>query len=241
MTILCLETSTKVCSVGLGKKGVLLQIQESNESNYSHSENLTVYIEQICDKVNVYLKEIDAVAVSKGPGSYTGLRIGVSAAKGLCYALNKPLIAINSLEAMALRVKMQTENKKELNRFFCPMLDARRMEVYCALYDSQLKEVIPTCAKIIDETTVETVFMPYLENKKSIIYFFGEGAEKCKAYLNHPQIDFIDNIQDSSQYMLPLAEKKFIENKFEDVAYFEPFYLKDFVSTKHASNTNVTL
>lgn len=241
MTILCLETSTKVCSVGLGKKGVLLEIQESNESNYSHSENLTVYIEQICDKVNVNLKEIDAVAVSKGPGSYTGLRIGVSAAKGLCYALNKPLIAINSLEAMALRVKMQTENKKELNRFFCPMLDARRMEVYCALYDSQLKEVIPTCAKIIDETTVETVFMPYLENKKSIIYFFGEGAEKCKAYLNHPQIAFIDNIQASSQYMLPLAEKKFIENKFEDVAYFEPFYLKDFVSTKHINHINVTL
>ena len=122
--------------------------------------------------------------------------------------------SINNINRQKPVIKKQTENKKELNRFFCPMLDARRMEVYCALYDSQLKEVIPTCAKIIDETTIESFFIPYLENKNSLIFFFGEGAEKCKKYINHPRIAFIDNIHTSSQYMLPLAEKYFIENKF---------------------------
>lgn len=240
MTILCLETSTKVCSVAIGRNGNIVALQDSDESSYSHSENLTAYIEQTCSKANIGLKEIDAVAISKGPGSYTGLRIGISAAKGLCYALNKPLIAVNSLMSMALNVKAQTENKKELNRYFCPMLDARRMEVYCALYNSTLKEIIPTSAIVIDQTVIETTLKYYLNN--SVIYFFGEGAEKCRPYLEHPNICYVENIKASAQHLLPIAEKYYSENKFEDVAYFEPFYLKDFVSTsKKMSNSNIIL
>ena len=225
--ILCLETSTKACSVALGQNGKLIALKESLDENYSHSENLTVYIQEVCTQTKVSLKDVDAIAVSKGPGSFTGLRIGVSTAKGLCYALNKPLIAINSLEAMAAGQIRNT--KYEIRNLFCPMIDARRMEVYCAVYDEQLNEIKKTSADIIDENS----FSDLLQKHK--IYFFGDGADKCKVKITHSNAIFTGDFNPSAQFMLTLAEKCFSEKKFEDVAYFEPFYLKDFVDTKKST------
>ncbi len=220
--ILCLETSTRVCSVAIGKNGKLISLKESADEKYSHAENLTVFIEDVCRETKVSLKEIEAVAVSKGPGSFTGLRIGVSAAKGLCFALNKPLIGINSLEAMT---RGQVSSiKYQVSDLFCPMIDAKRMEVYCAIYDSQLNEIKKTSAEIIDENS----FSDLLEKNK--IYFFGNGSEKCQEKIKHPNAVFLQSVNPSAQFMISIAEKYFAENKFEDLAYFEPFYLKDFVS-----------
>jgi tRNA threonylcarbamoyladenosine biosynthesis protein TsaB len=222
--ILCLETSTKVCSVALGQNGKVLALKESSDEKYSHAENLTVYVQEVCKQAKISLKDIDAIAVSKGPGSFTGLRIGVSTAKGLCYALGNPLIGINSLEAMAEgQVKSQ---KLKVKSYFCPMIDAKRMEVYCAVYDEQLNKIRKTSAEIVDENS----FFDLLVKNK--IYFFGDGAEKCKLQITHPNAVFIDNIHPSAQSMPAVAEKYFSEKKFEDLAYFEPFYLKDFVGTK---------
>ena len=378
MTILCLETATKVCSVSIGKNGQVIALKESSEEKFSHAENLTLYIQEVVKQANIDLKDLDAIAVGKGPGSFTGLRIGVSTAKGLCYALNKPLIAINSLEAMAVdaiqkfavlfcltpipsprgegispiyhtakrniwdslkeygremrkaptkaeellwerirdkktgyKIRRQhaidkficdfvclekqlvieldgtihqfqkqedklrdeiigdkrfsilrfsnkevfdgvdavvSEIKKilderilpplrggkegganQITTFFCPMIDAKRMEVYCAVYDENLNEIKKTSADIIDETS----FIDLLEKHK--IIFFGDGAEKCKSKIKHPNAVFIDDVNPSAQFMIPLAEKYFAEKKFEDVAYFEPYYLKDFVGTKSSS------
>ncbi len=373
MTTLCLETSTKACSVALGKNGKLLALKESIDEQYSHSENLTLYIEDVCNQAKIHLQNIDAIAVSKGPGSFTGLRIGVSTAKGLCYALDKPLIAINSLEAMAAgQIRNSLENRlspnpspqgegsspiyhtakrkiwdglkeysremrkaptkaeellweklrnkktgykirrqhaidkficdfvclekqlvieldgtihkfrkeedklreeiigdkrfsvlrftneevyddiylvvsqiktileskfppplrggegggaKETKKLFCPMIDARRMEVYCAIYDEQLNEIKKTSAEIINENS----FTDLLQKNK--ILFFGDGASKCKQIISHPNAVFIDDIHPSAKFMVPLAERCFTEKKIEDVAYFEPFYLKDFVDS----------
>ncbi|HEY4797814.1 MAG TPA: tRNA (adenosine(37)-N6)-threonylcarbamoyltransferase complex dimerization subunit type 1 TsaB [Bacteroidia bacterium] len=226
--ILCLETSTKVCSVALGQNGKLLALKESLDEKYSHSENLTLYIEDVCRQAAVSLQEIDAVAISKGPGSYTGLRIGVSAAKGLCYALNKPLIAVNTLEAMAAG---QISNlKSKVSNLYCPMLDARRMEVYCAVYDENMKVVFPTSAIIVDENFISKVLYSQSSILNSQFIFFGDGAEKCKEKIAQPNARFVGNIFPSAQHLIPLAEKNFSEKKFEDLAYFEPFYLKDFVS-----------
>jgi tRNA threonylcarbamoyladenosine biosynthesis protein TsaB len=226
MTILCLETSTKSCSVALGENGKLLSLKESVDEKHSHAENLTLYIEAVCKQAKINLKEVDAIAVSKGPGSFTGLRIGVSAAKGLCYALDKPLIAINSLQAMAASYISQKPEARSQKPLFCPMIDARRMEVYCAVYDEQLNEIKKTSADIIDESS----FADLLKQNK--IYFFGDGSSKCRITITHPNAVFIEGIDPSAQFMLPLAEKLFAEKKFEDVAYFEPFYLKDFVDGK---------
>ena len=218
--ILSLETSTKVCSVALGQNGKLLALKESADEKYTHAENITLYVKEVCTQAKVSLKDIDAVAVSKGPGSFTGLRIGASTAKGLCYALEKPLIAINSLQAMA--VGQISRRKTQDARLFCPMIDAKRMEVYFAIYDEQLNEIKKTFTEIIDENS----FSDLLEKNK--ILFFGDGAEKCKAKIKHPNAGFIDNVNPSAQFMIQLAEKYFSEKKFEDVAYFEPYYLKDF-------------
>lgn len=226
MTILFLETSTKVCSVALGQNGKVISLKESSDEKFSHAENLTVYIEEVCQQAKVSLKEIDAVAVSKGPGSFTGLRIGVSTAKGLCYALNKPLIAINSLESMAVGCINRQSSVISRQSLFCPMIDAKRMEVYCAVYDEELNEIKKTSAEIIDGNSFSDLF------KKNKIIFFGDGSEKCKSPRvlgAHPNAIFIDNVNPSAQFMIPLAEKSFAENKLEDLAYFEPFYLKDFV------------
>ena len=225
--ILNLETATTVCSVSLAKDGDLLAYKDLN-GNYSHAENLTLFVEDVLKQANINLSEIDAIAVSKGPGSYTGLRIGVSAAKGFCYSLNKPLIAINTLQHLSLAVSENlTSHISRPNSIFCPMIDARRMEVYCAIFDADNNEIKATSAEIIDETS----FSDSLEKNQMI--FFGDGSAKCKDVLSqNKNAIFIDGIVPSAKNMISLSEKAFINKQFEDVAYFEPFYLKDFVAGK---------
>ncbi|MES2140681.1 MAG: tRNA (adenosine(37)-N6)-threonylcarbamoyltransferase complex dimerization subunit type 1 TsaB [Bacteroidota bacterium] len=229
--ILNLETATTVCSVSLSKDGQLLAVKEQN-GDYSHAENLTLFIEDVLKQAGIKLSEVDAIAVSKGPGSYTGLRIGVSTAKGLCYSLNKPLIAINTLQHISLSVSKNPQIPiSDLQALFCPMLDARRMEVYCAMFDSLNNEIAPTTAEIIDEQS----FSDLLNNR--LIYFFGDGAAKCKNILSaNKNAIFIDDIFPSAKNMISLSEKAFLNKEFEDVAYFEPFYLKDFVAGKKKGN-----
>jgi len=218
MSLLLIETATTMCSVALSENGKILAIKEIN-NGYTHAENVTVFINEVSEKANKKLTEIDAVAISKGPGSYTGLRIGVATAKGLCYALNKPLIAINTLEAMAFG-----QLQKEENALYCPMIDARRMEVYCALFDTKNNFITDTSAEIISENS----FAEFLERHK--IYFFGDGAAKCKATLSqHKNAIFIDDIFPIAQNMICLAQDAFEKKQFENLAYFEPYYLKEFV------------
>ena len=227
-TILNIETSTEVCSVSLAKDGETLFQKESNEG-LNHSQLLTVFIEDLFKENKVEFSQLDAVAVSKGPGSYTGLRIGVSVAKGLCFGLNIPLISIGSLDSMADQVVSQMNdyfvpgnNEKVL---ICPMIDARRMEVYTALYNSNGETILPVSAEIIDENS----FAEHLNNHK--ILFFGNGAEKCRTKITHPNAVFAGPGKTSARFMQKLSEKKYNLQQFEDVAYFEPFYLKDFVAT----------
>ncbi|MDP1747552.1 MAG: tRNA (adenosine(37)-N6)-threonylcarbamoyltransferase complex dimerization subunit type 1 TsaB [Bacteroidota bacterium] len=229
--ILNLETSTTVCSVSLSKDGRLLAVKEQN-GDYSHAENLTLFIEDVLQQADVKLSNVDAIAVSKGPGSYTGLRIGVSTAKGLCYSLNKPLIAISTLQHISLSISEDSQSPiSNLKSLFCPMLDARRMEVYCAMFDSLNNEIRSITAEIIDEQS----FSDLLNN--NVIYFFGDGAAKCKDVLSaNKNAIFIDDIFPSSKNMISLSEQAFVNKEFEDVAYFEPFYLKDFVAGKKKVN-----
>ena len=220
--LLGIETATKVCSIALSKDNELLAIEELG-GEYSHAENVTNFIDKVVKKASINFSDIDAIAVSKGPGSYTGLRIGVSSAKGLCYALNKPLIAIDTLQAMALRMAKQTSDK---NLLFCPMIDARRMEVYTAIYNANNELIEPISAKIIDETS----FSQLLTNQK--VMFFGDGAEKCKRlFAENENALFNNDVLPSAIEINELAVKKFNNNQLEDVAYFEPFYLKDFIAT----------
>lgn len=220
--ILNIDTSTTMCSVALAKDGVVLAVQEQ-DGDYTHAENLTVFIQSVLESANLSLSAIDAVAVSKGPGSYTGLRIGVSTAKGLCYSLNKPLIAVDTLQALAYSVSKQ----KVENSLYCPMLDARRMEVYTAIFDASNNVVQATSAEIIDEHS----FVSLLQ--ENVVCFFGNGAEKCKSILSkNKNAFFVDAVVTSAKNMVTLAEKAYTNNLFEDVAYFEPFYLKDFVAGK---------
>ena len=228
-TILNIETSTEVCSVNLARNGEILFEKESLEG-LNHSRFLTVFIEDILKENHFKTKEIDAVAVSKGPGSYTGLRIGVSVAKGLCYSLGIPLIAVGTLDALGINtVQNGKEYVPELNQpqnaLFCPMIDARRMEVYTALFNSEGKKLEPVSAKVIDENS----FSEWLGQHP--VLFFGNGAEKCKPALNHPNALFRGPLKASARFMIKLAEEKYNNNEFEDVAYFEPFYLKDFIAT----------
>ncbi len=222
--ILHLDTANQFCSVALSDGIKLIGLKETNEKN-AHSRVITLFIDEILKTNNLTLKCIDAVAVSIGPGSYTGLRIGVSTAKGLCYALNKPIIAVSTLQAMALGT-IQTMKKSETfskQMFFCPMIDARRMEVYSALYDSNWNEIREIRAEVIDENSYSS------ELKKQVLVFSGDGAEKCKPVLSHyPNAVFVDNFHPSSKYMISVALEKYKNRQFEDVAYFEPFYLKDF-------------
>jgi tRNA threonylcarbamoyladenosine biosynthesis protein TsaB len=225
--ILNLETATTVCSVSLGKDGKLLALKEL-QGDYTHAENLTLFIEEVLNQAEIKLSEIDAIAISKGPGSYTGLRIGVSSAKGLCYALNKPLIAIDTLQHLSLNLSVSIVKKAE-DIVLCPMIDARRMEVYCALYNISNDCIKPTWAEIIDEYSFADLF----SNLSNRIYFFGDGSTKCKEVLSlKKNALFIENVFPSAKNMIPLSEKAFLNNQFEDIAYFEPFYLKDFVAGK---------
>jgi tRNA threonylcarbamoyladenosine biosynthesis protein TsaB len=222
-TLLSLETSTKACSVAIIHQGEVLASTDLL-IEHSHSEKLTLLIRDCVAYAGLSLMNLDAVAVAMGPGSYTGLRIGVATAKGLCYALDKPLIAINTLEAMAYQMASTTVGQY----WYCPMLDARRMEVYCAIYNQKLEPVLPTSAKIIDESSFEE----HLANQP--IIFFGNGAAKCRSQLStKPQAFFVEQLLHPSAKMVGiLAEKAFDEKRFENLAYFEPFYLKEFVSTK---------
>jgi len=216
--ILNIETATTVCSVSISKNENLIALKEIDKG-FTHAENLHVFIDELLKQNNINVKQLNAVSVSKGPGSYTGLRIGVSAAKGLCYALNIPLISINTLQVMTNSIK----NKNE-NTFFCPMLDARRMEVYTAVFDEDLNEIYNTEALIVDENTV-------IKYKQfSNIYFFGDGMLKCKQQLSIlPNANFIEEIKPSSKSMISLSYSKFVNKQFEDLVNFETFYLKDFI------------
>ena len=224
--ILHIETSTQVCSVAVSINGSVAAIKESADKN-SHAELITLFSEKVLKEAGISLPKLDAIAVSKGPGSYTGLRIGVSTAKGFCYALDKPLIAISTLKAMAygmVRYVEQSGYSKE-NHLFCPMIDARRMEVYTAIFDSGLNTILEISAEIIDASS----FSGLLETNP--ILFAGDGAPKCKElFSSNKNAYFLDGFGPSAAFIAGLAETKFKAGQFENLAYFEPFYLKDFVS-----------
>ena len=218
--IISIETSTKVCSVALHENGVLLG-DNSLWVAQSHSVMLTTMMEDVVKHAQRSMHEIDAVAVAKGPGSYTGLRIGTATAKGLCFALDKPLIGINSLTAMAAALQGQVPG----NHWFCPMIDARRMEVYCAIYDQHLGEQQTTEAKIIDGDS----FKDILDHQTLV--FFGDGAAKCQEVLGQsPNALFASEFHPTARSVGKLAHQAYENQQFEDLAYFEPFYLKDFVA-----------
>ena len=223
--LLHIETATPVCSVVLADNQRILSIRETSEKN-SHSQVVTVFIDEMLQECGLQPAQLEAVAVSKGPGSYTGLRIGVSTAKGICWALDKPLISVGTPKAMALGMSQKYTQPEKLPILFAPMIDARRMEVYTGLFDENLHNIKPVYAAIIDGNTFEE----YVENH--IICFAGDGAEKCKALLTHPNFRFMNDFDASAAYMAPLAAAKFVAGNFEDVAYFEPYYLKDFVAGK---------
>lgn len=214
--ILCIETATTNCSVAIFKNNELIAIKEDRDKNYSHAEKLHVFIEQLLMENGLLKENLDAVAVSKGPGSYTGLRIGVSAAKGLCFALDIPLISINTLGCLANQVE------GNFNSVF-PMLDARRMEVYVAGFNTSGEEIMPTSAKILDEESFSGFF------KFEKICFVGSGAEKLKSVYKGENAVFQETALPSAEQMGADAFSKFKKSDFEDVAYFEPFYLKDFM------------
>ena len=217
--ILNIETATTNCSVSLSKEGETFALQEDNSKQYSHAERLHVYIETLLKQNNLQPTDLDAIAVSKGPGSYTGLRIGVSAAKGLCFALDKPLISVSTLEALARQVKAE-------EGVIVPMLDARRMEVYSAVFDANYNTVREIEAQILDEQS----FASYLEKGK--VYFVGNGVEKTKTLITHENAVFIEDKLPSANEMSVIAFNKYQKKDLEDVAYFEPYYLKDFVALK---------
>ena len=220
-TILHIETATDVCSTTLSENGTSLFSKICTEGP-SHATNLPVFIEETLAFAREHSKLPDAIAVSAGPGSYTGLRIGISTAKGLCYGLDAKLIAIDTLQLIAQNA---LSHVKESDALICPLIDARRIEVYTTIFDTNLAVVKPIEAKIIDETA----FLDLLD--KHIIYFCGNGAEKCKAMITHTNARFLSDIHPLANHMIHLAEQAYETHKFEDVAYFEPFYLKEFQAT----------
>ncbi len=222
--ILLIETATQVCSAAVSDGGKVLAIKESREQ-LSHSGQLTVFIEEVMAQAGLHYSQLDSVAVSMGPGSYTGLRIGISAAKGICYAMDKPLIGIGTLESLANGLIHSGEVQLKKNHLICPMIDARRMEVYMALFDADGRKVKETDAVVLDQNT----FSGFPEDQ--IIWVVGDGAAKCRSlYTHQPQIRILDDFLPSSGYMASLAEKAHNSGSFADTAYFEPFYLKDFVA-----------
>ena len=220
-TILHIETSTDVCSVAVSEDGQVIFDQEDH-SGPNHAERLGTMVDEALSFTDSHAIPFDAVAVSGGPGSYTGLRIGVSMAKGVCYGRNLKLIAVPTLELLCVPILLR--EIPEEDALLCPMLDARRMEVYAGIYDRGLKTIRPIQADIVEGET----YKEFLDKRP--VYFFGNGAQKCKAAINHPNAHFIENIEPLAKWMQPLAEKRFLNEQFEDVAYFVPFYLKDFVA-----------
>ena len=222
--ILCLETSTAVCSVALVRNGKLISLRESLDGQ-NHAEKITLFIDEVMKEADISYQELDAIAVSKGPGSYTGLRIGVSTAKGLCYAMEKPLIAIDTLSAMANGfISCQSIANSQQPIVLCPMIDARRMEVYTAFFNDKTEKISDTKALIIDENSFQDL------RRDHHLYLFGDGADKLASLFdNKGSISVIENFRCSAAYMAQLADKSFREKDFVDTAYFEPFYLKDFI------------
>ena len=221
MFILHIETSTTVCSVALSGNGQCLYFK-MNDEGMNHAALLSTYIAEALEVLKPLALKPDAIAVSSGPGSYTGLRIGVSTAKGLCYGYEIPLIAVSTLGLMTIAaLKVVTDT----SALFCPMIDARRMEVYAAFYDNHLQLKREIQADIIDENSYTEIL------SQQPVYFFGNGAGKCKNALSHSNAHFIDNIVPLACDMIDPAENSFIANEFVDVAYFEPFYLKEFQAT----------
>ncbi len=217
--ILNIETSTTVCSVSVANAGRVLASRELNDG-YTHAENLHVFIDEVLKASGIAPRDLQAVAVSKGPGSYTGLRIGVSAAKGLAYALQLPLIAVETLQQMAF----EAIRREGPGRYYCPMLDARRMEVYCEVFDSALQSVSPASALVIDAAGLEQLRFD------QTLCFFGDGMPKARALLSAlPGSSFIDDLLPSATYMAELSYRHYMAGRFENTAYFEPFYLKAFL------------
>lgn len=221
--ILHIESSTQVCSVTLSENGTSIY-KEFDGTALNHAKVLAPMVRDAISFADNHAIPLDAVAVSMGPGSYTGLRIGVSEAKGICYGRDLPLIAIPTLELLCVPVLLYHEIEE--NALLCPMIDARRMEVYASIYDRALNTVRPTAADIVDENT----YKDFLD--KGPVYFFGNGAKKCRGVIQHPNAHFISDIVPDAKNMFPLAEKAWVRKKFEDVAYFEPFYLKQFIATQ---------
>ena len=221
--ILHIETSTDVCSVAVSQDGASIFSKEDFKGP-SHATELGVFVDEVLSFADSHAIPVDAVAVSCGPGSYTGLRIGVSMAKGICYGRSIPLIGIPTLEVMCVPVLLYRDLPEDA--LLCPMIDARRMEVYAAVYDRALRVKREIGADIVDENS----YSDFLAERP--VYFFGNGAAKCKDKLQHPNARFLDDIHPLAKWMFPLAEKAMAQGKFDDVAYFEPFYLKEFVASK---------
>jgi tRNA threonylcarbamoyladenosine biosynthesis protein TsaB len=215
--VLNIETSTTNCSVALSKNGSVVAYKEDNSLGYSHAERLHVYIDEVLQTAKVSIDQLDAIAISKGPGSYTGLRIGVSAAKGLCYALDVPLISVPTLEALAHQVDAP-------KGAVVAMLDARRQEVYSAIFDDHFSELRATEAEVLTPESYQELL------ESSPVYFIGNGVAKTKVLITHKNAHFIEDKLPSAQQMCALSFEKYKAKNFEDVAYFEPFYLKDFIA-----------
>lgn len=221
--ILHIETSTEACSVAVSEDGMTV-FNEEDLKGPSHAVQLGVFVDEALSFVDSRAMPVDAVAVSCGPGSYTGLRIGVSMAKGICYGRSVPLIALPTLQVMCVPVLLYQDLPED--GLLCPMIDARRMEVYAAVYDRALNVKRETAADIVDEHS----YLEFLD--KGPVYFFGNGSAKCREKITHPNARFIEEMRPLAKWMFPLAEKAFLKGDFKDVAYFEPFYLKEFVASR---------
>jgi universal bacterial protein YeaZ len=222
--ILHLETSTDTCSVALSEDGALLFAKEEAPGSPSHEVAFSGLVDEALSMADSAAKRLDAVALSCGPGSYTGLRISASMAKGICYGRDLPLIALPTLEVTCVPVLLRDDLPEEA--LLCPMIDARRMEVYAAVYDRALTPVRDVAADVVEAGTYNS----FLD--RGPVWFFGGGAEKCKSVITHPNARFVEGVRPLARWMFPLAEKAFNAGRFEDVAYFEPFYLKEFVASK---------
>jgi tRNA threonylcarbamoyladenosine biosynthesis protein TsaB len=220
--ILHIETSTDVCSVAVSQDGAVI-FEKEDHSGPNHAVKLGIFVDEALSFADSHLIPLDAVAVSCGPGSYTGLRIGVSMAKGICYARDLKLLSVPTLELLAVPVLLHHEEIEE-EALLCPMLDARRMEVYAGIYDRALRPVRPIQADVVAGDT----YKQYLDEHP--VYFFGNGAQKCMEAIGHPNARLISGVEPLAKWMMPLAEKRFLDGQFESVAYFVPFYLKDFVA-----------
>lgn len=220
--ILNIDTSTNVCSVAVSQDGACI-FDKEDHSGPNHAEQLGSDVDEALSFADSHAIPVNAVAVSSGPGSYTGLRIGVSMAKGICYGHGIKLISVPTLELLCVPVLLRHDGLED-NALLVPMIDARRMEVYAQVFDRALRTVRTVQADVVDADT----YREYLD--RGPVYFFGNGAEKCMATINHPNAHLIKGIEPLAKYMMPLAEKRFLQEQYEDVAYFTPFYLKDYVA-----------